>query len=109
LLLPARRYTAFISGTDEGETEQSIINAYLLNLLMKYSRQIMETLEDVEALVINEELTMKTRGKTRLEREGEEVEGERKKGVEKQQKDVLARRWVQIRDIVKAAMRGLGG
>lgn len=85
LTLPARRYSAFVSGTDDGTAaEQGIVNAYLANLLKKYARQVMETLEEVEEL---------------------EVEGPKMK----EQKDMLLRRWRQIKEIVNDAVRALGG
>ncbi|KAF2643131.1 SET domain-containing protein [Massarina eburnea CBS 473.64] len=80
LTLPGRRYSAFISGTDEGLADQGRVNEYLVSLLIKYSRQIMEIREEVEAL----------------------------KGY-KDQKDTLLKRWKQIDVIVKAAVKELGG
>ncbi|KAF2679448.1 SET domain-containing protein [Lentithecium fluviatile CBS 122367] len=85
LTLPERRYTAFISGTDEGASDQAKVNDYLIGLLVKYERQIMGILEEVEG-----------------------IEAEPKsKWVE--QKNVLLRRWKQIERIVKGAVVVLGG
>jgi hypothetical protein len=80
--LPERRYTAFISGTNEGAADQGKVNQLLISLLVKYTRQIMQILEEVHLL------------------KGEE-HGE--------QKDVLTRRWKQIDRIVKGAIEALGG
>ncbi|PSN70339.1 SET domain-containing protein [Corynespora cassiicola Philippines] len=79
LVLPERRYTAFVAGTDESEAEQGKVDARLLDLLLKYQRTVMEVLEDVEGL---------------------STSGER----EKEQKDVLLRRWKQIQKTVSGAV-----
>ncbi|KAF2741527.1 SET domain-containing protein [Polyplosphaeria fusca] len=89
LVLPAARYSAFVAGTDDGGAEQEMVNKYLLNLMTKYSREVMEIVDEVEGLVVG------------VDEGGERVVGE--------QKNVLLRRWKQIRDIVNAAVRGLGG
>jgi len=88
LTLPERRYTAFVGGTDEGVgPDQQKVDRYLAGLLVKYERQIMEIVEEVE---------------------GVDVEGE--EGVKrKEQKDVLWRRWKQIGDIVRGAVKALDG
>ena len=82
LTLPARRYTAFVSGTDEGAGDQGKVNEYVINLLVKYERQIIEILDEVEELKVGE-------------------------GVKSGQKDTLLRRWKQVRQIVKAALDAL--
>ena len=82
LTLPSRRYTAFISGTDEGAGDQGKVNEYIIGLLVKYERQIMEILEEVEDLKIDDE-------------------------VKSGQKDTLLRRWKQIRHIVKTGVSEL--
>lgn len=81
LTLPHRRYAAFVSGTDDSAADQARVDAYLLGLLVKYERQVMEILEEVEGL--------------------DETASE--------QKDVLGRRWRQIRRIVRGAVGTLGG
>lgn len=104
LTLPHKRYASFVSGTDDGIREQGIVNAYLLNLLKKYERQIMETLEEVEAITPDDKPKTRPRRKSRVSEE----DGVRVR-VLKEQKDILLRRWKQIREIVNAAVRSLGG
>jgi hypothetical protein len=105
LILPSRRYSAFVSGTDEGVVEQPKVDKYLLGLLEWYAREIMETLEELEGVVEKKEgggRTTRSKRKSMLETEDEER-------VTDDHKDVLARRWKQIRDVVNAAVRQLGG
>ncbi|KAF2797743.1 SET domain-containing protein [Melanomma pulvis-pyrius CBS 109.77] len=107
LSLPSRRYSAFVSGTDEGAVEQPKIDKYLLELLEGYARQIMETLEEVEGLAVEDlgQNRRASRSRAKSMANGEGV----KEGVTTEHKDVLARRWRQIRDVVNAAVRELGG
>lgn len=79
LTLPSRRYTSFVSGTDEGAGDQGKVNEYVIALLVKYERQIMEIMEEVEGLRTGEDVTMG-------------------------QHDTLLRRWKQIRTIVKTGI-----
>jgi hypothetical protein len=88
LTLPHRRYAAFVSGSDDGTPEQGIVNKYLANLLKKCERQIMDKVEEVEGLEV-----------------GSDGDGT----VSKEQKDVLMRRWVQIRELVNGAVGALEG
>jgi hypothetical protein len=84
LVLPERRYSAFVGGTDEGSrVEQGKVDAYLVGLLVEYERKIMEVVEEVE---------------------GYDVEGDERKT---EQRDMLVRRWKQIGDIVREAVRVL--
>jgi hypothetical protein len=107
LSLPNRRYSAFVSGTDEGAVEQPKIDKYLLGLLEGYAREIMETLEEAEGLVVEEEKEGGRRT-TRSKRKSI-LDGEDEERVTHEHKDVLVRRWKQIRDVVNAAIRELGG
>ncbi|OCK79513.1 SET domain-containing protein [Lepidopterella palustris CBS 459.81] len=84
LHLPIRRYTAFISGSDDGSTDQSRINNALKTLLAEYARTIMEIGDEVA-----------------------ELDGEAAGVAE--QKDVLARRWRQVREIVREGAREVSG
>jgi hypothetical protein len=107
LALPHRRYAAFVSGSDDGSGEQVMVDAYLANLLKKYERQIMDKLEEVEALQVeNQEPT-----RNRKENSGKKEKSSSGKGevVLAEQKDVLKRRWLQVRGLVNGAVRGLGG
>lgn len=102
LTLPERRYSVFVGGTDDGSTEQGIVNAYLLQLLKKYQRQVMEALEEVEGLVtVEPELGKRKRRKSSL---GDSRDGK----PAKEHKEVLLRRWKQIREIVNDAVQSLG-
>ncbi|KAF2131900.1 SET domain-containing protein [Dothidotthia symphoricarpi CBS 119687] len=105
LVLDSKRYAAFVSGDDDGSREQGKLNGYLSGVLMKYSRQIMEILEDVERLE-----GVEGDGETRSEEDMEESGLERTgtQGVRAEQRDVLLRRWRQIRDLVNAAVEELG-
>jgi hypothetical protein len=83
LTLPDRRYTAFVSGTDEGAgPDQAKVDRYLAGLLVKYERQIMEEVEGIDV---------------------------KSNGARADQKDVLLRRWKQIGDIVRGAVSTYGG
>jgi hypothetical protein len=97
LTLSSRRYTAFVSGMDDGAAEQHIVNKYLANLLRKYQRQIMQALEDVEALEVETRKPSALNGKELRER------------VAPEHKDTLRRRWEQVREIVDGVVRALGG
>lgn len=89
LVLDAKRYAAFVSGDDDGARDQPRLNAYLAGVLTKYSRKIVDVVEEVEGL---------------------ELEGDRKK-VEQEvvegQRETLVMRWKQIREIVNSAIRCL--
>ncbi|KAF2197678.1 SET domain-containing protein [Delitschia confertaspora ATCC 74209] len=80
LTLPSRRYTAFISGNDDGSVDQPAVNSYLKKLLEGYQREIMAMEERV---------------------------GELEKGVGAAQKDVLAKRWRQLREMVGTFVKEL--
>lgn len=95
LVLDSKRYSAFVGGDDDGEREQGRLYGYLVGLLTKYSRQVMDILEEVEALKIDQ-----TEGKDRRQLRS----GEAKSHIRGSQKDTLVRRWKQIRDIVNAAV-----
>jgi hypothetical protein len=82
LTLPSRRYTAFVSGTDEGVGDQGKVNEYLIGLLVKYERQIMDIMEEVEGLDLGEEVTAG-------------------------QQNTLLQRWKQVQTIVKTGIAAL--
>ena len=106
LNLPMRRYSAFVSGTDEGIVEQPKIDSYLLRLLEEYEREIMGMLELAEGLVVDDINSNGTvsRSKRKHLASGEEV-GMR---VTSEHRDALVGRWLQIRDIVNTAIRMSG-
>jgi hypothetical protein len=100
LVLDSRRYSAFVGGFDHDvDREQGKCYGYLVGLLTKYSRQVMDILEEVEGLKVDEANLGPKRGKSR----STEVETPVRAG----QKDTLVRRWKQIRDIVNAAIEDL--
>lgn len=82
LTLPSRRYTAFVSGTDEGAGDQGKVNEYVIGLLVKYEREIMGIIEEVENLKTDDR-------------------------IKSAQKHTLLRRWKQIMQIVKAGINAL--
>ncbi|KAF1995788.1 SET domain-containing protein [Amniculicola lignicola CBS 123094] len=111
LCLPNRRYAAFVSGTDDGSNEQGKINAYLLGLLKQYSRQVMDVLEEVEALTVGTDATNgKRRSMRRKSKAGAQEAEDLNMGniIKAEQKDILAMRWKQIRGIVNAGAKGFG-
>jgi hypothetical protein len=101
LVLDPKRYSAFVGGDDDGAREQKRLYEYLVGLLTKYSRQVMDTLEEVEALKIVE-VEGEKKGR-KLRSSGSETEP----SVRASQKDTLVRRWKQIREIVNGAIKEL--
>lgn len=98
LVLDSKRYSAFVGGDDDGDREQGRLYGYLVGLLTKYSRQVMDILEEVEGLKVDQVEEQKER-KLRSD--------EAEPHVRASQKDTLVRRWKQIRDIVNAAIEEL--
>ncbi|KAJ4384137.1 hypothetical protein N0V86_000982 [Didymella sp. IMI 355093] len=95
LVLDSKRYSSFVGGDDDGDREQGKLHGYLADLLTKYSRQVMDILEEVEGLKVDEETEKKNRWKSES--------GDAEPSVRAGQKDTLVRRWKQIRDIVNGA------
>jgi hypothetical protein len=97
LLLDNKRYSLFVSGDDDGIREQSRVNTYLADVLTKYSRQIIDILEELERL----EVDTSNRGGDNKKRRISIVSG---KGLTKSEhRDVLLKRWKQIRELVNTA------
>jgi hypothetical protein len=96
LVLDSKMYSSFVGGDDDGDREKRKLHGYLADLLTKYSRQVIDILEEVEGLEVDEETNMKSRRKSRSSVSGPSIRGG--------QKDTLARRWKQIRDIVNSAI-----
>jgi hypothetical protein len=101
LLLDNRRYSSFLSGDDDGSKDQGRVNKHLADVLTKYSRQIIEILEGLERFEVDQNngatdinkrrsLTMKEKAMPRAEH-----------------RDVLVKRWKQIRDLVNTAIENL--
>lgn len=101
LVLDNRRYSSFVGGNDDGSKEQGGVNSYLVGILTKYSRQIIEILDEVERLQTDtpSEEKGKRRQSKRLASDQTITKAEHK--------DVLIKRWKQIRDIVNAAIEAL--
>jgi hypothetical protein len=101
LVLDNRRYSAFVGGDDDGSKEQRKVNDYLVGILTKYSRQIIEILEELEQLEADgaDEGNIKRRQSKRLLNDKDVTKAEHR--------DVSVRRWKQIRDMVNAAIEDL--
>lgn len=100
LVLDSKRYSAFVGGFDHDvEREQEKCFGYLVDLLTKYSRQVMDILEEAEALKVDAAANGKRRARSSIDA----VELSIGAG----QKDTLVRRWKQIRDIVNGAIEEL--
>lgn len=87
LVLDAKRYAAFVSGDDDGARDQARLNEYLASVLTKYSRKIVDIIEEVEGLDLSGDV--------------EQAE----EGVVEGQRETLVKRWKQIRDIVNSGDR----
>ncbi|KAF2709686.1 SET domain-containing protein [Pleomassaria siparia CBS 279.74] len=101
ICLPSRRYSAFVSGTDEGAVEQPKIDKYLLGLMEGYAREVMETLDEVDGLVVDDGQDQGKTTRRSIMAEGEEG------SITSEHKAVLASRWKQIRYVVNAAIQEL--
>jgi hypothetical protein len=93
LVLDSRRYSAFVSGDDDGAGEQERLNRFLADVLTKYSREIMGMLEEVERV----DLRVAENGD--VDDMDSVVEGQRR---------TVVKRWKQILDIVNKAIEVLG-
>lgn len=100
LVLDSKRYASFVGGDDDGTREQGKLYGYLVGLLTKYSRQVMDILEEVESLKV-EEVEKEKRRRSRSGGNHSEPP------VRASQKNTLVRRWKQIRDIVNGAIEEL--
>lgn len=134
LCLPRRRYSSFVSGYDDGAADQSVVDAYFRDLLVEYGREVGEIIDQVQELDLgvggDEGGGKGKKGKEGRRRSrriskasgGEGKEGDGDEGVEKGseerekekervegQRDMLVRRWGQIRRIVNDAIVVLEG
>ncbi|KAF2034547.1 SET domain-containing protein [Setomelanomma holmii] len=101
LILGNKRYSTFVGGDDDGSKEQYRVNEYLVQILTKYSRQIIEILEEVHALEVEGvDSKRAARRSSRNIKDGKEA-------IRSEQKDVLIRRWKQIGDLVNSAIGNL--
>lgn len=101
LLLDNRRYSSFIGGDDDGSKEQLRVNEYLVGILTKYSRQIIDILEELDGLP-----TDGSKGGKGRRRSSRIVASET--GLARpEHKEVMIKRWKQIRDLVNTAIEAL--
>jgi hypothetical protein len=89
LAIDSRRYSAFVFGGEDELRDQTRLNKYLAALLTKYSRMIVETLEEVSEVD--------------LKNENEQANS----GIAAGHRNTLIRRWKQIREIVNRAIQVL--
>jgi hypothetical protein len=101
LLLDNRRYSAFIGGDDDGSKEQVRVNDYLAGVLMKYSRQIIDILEELDQLPAERSHGARSRRRSSRITTGETGPAR------PEHKEVMITRWKQIRDLVNTAIEAL--
>lgn len=101
IVLDTRRYAAFVVGDDDGSRDEDRLNKYLVGILTKYSRHIIDILDELEQFDVGA-------GKTRSgkRRKSEVVEAGHHE-IAAGHQAVLVRRWKQIRDIVNKAIETL--
>jgi hypothetical protein len=100
LLLDNRRYSAFVGGDDDGSKDQARVHDYLAGILTKYSRQIIDILDELD------QLEVQSSGEEANKRRSTVTRGERRSS-KAEHRDVLVGRWKQIRDIVNTAIDAL--
>lgn len=101
LVLDNRRYSAFVGGDDDGSKEQQRVNDYLIEILIKYSRQIIDIVEELEQLDVDV-----AAGENENRRRSKRLMST-KVANKAEHRDVLVRRWRQIRDLVNTAIHAL--
>ncbi|KAH7405726.1 hypothetical protein DE146DRAFT_609344 [Phaeosphaeria sp. MPI-PUGE-AT-0046c] len=101
LLLDNRRYSSFVGGDNDGSKEQTRVNEYLREVLTKYSRQIIDILEELDRLPTDGSKGAQSRRRSsRITRT--------ETGLTKpEHKEVMIKRWKQIRNIVNTAIEAL--
>ena len=99
--LPARRYRVFVSGTDDGSSDQKRIDIKCRQLLGEYAREIIHTEYAIDGL------EAKNGFEVGVDKAMPAKETMEEGGVKAEQKDILARRWTQVRNIVNACSRQL--
>jgi hypothetical protein len=96
-----------VSGADDGSSDQKRVDIKCRQLLDEYARGIIHTEDVVDGLEIRDGFEMAV-DEVRPAKEAEGAMGAMKEGSAKaEQKDILARRWKQVRDIVNACSREL--
>ena len=99
--LPARRYRVFVSGADDGSSDQKRIDIKCRQLLDEYAREIIHTEDAIDGLEVKDGFEI---GMDKARPTKETVE---EHSVKAEQKDILAKRWTQVRNIVNACSRQL--
>ncbi|KAH7078619.1 hypothetical protein FB567DRAFT_534308 [Paraphoma chrysanthemicola] len=101
LVLDHKRYSSFVGGDDDGSKEQGRVDDYLVQILTKYSRQIIDILDEVESLKADRV------GSNKGRRTSSRSTASTKVPIRAEHKDTLLRRWKQIRDLVNTAIGAL--
>ncbi|KAF2856499.1 SET domain-containing protein [Plenodomus tracheiphilus IPT5] len=101
IVLDSKRYAAFVGGDDDGARDQSRLNEYLVGVLTKYSRQIMDTLENVEGVAVGSE-----KSRPAKKRKSDSANGS-SDDIAAGHKATLIKRWKQVRDLVNKAVEVL--
>ena len=99
--LPTRRYRVFVSGADDGSSDQKRIDIKCRQLLDEYAREIIHTEDVIDGLEVKDGFEI---GMDKARPTKETVE---EHSVKAEQKDILAKRWTQVRNIVNACSRQL--
>ena len=99
--LPARRYHAFVSGADDGLSDQKRIDIKCRQLLDEYAREVIHTKDVVDGLMVKDGFEIG------VDKERPTKETMEEGSAKAEQKDILARRWTQVRNIVNACSRQL--
>jgi hypothetical protein len=102
LVLDNRRYSSFVGGDDDGSKDQERVNDYLVGILTKYSRQIIEILDELEQIEPESGIT------TSSNRRQSRATTTRAQSLPRSEhKEVLLKRWKQIRKLVNTAIDAL--
>lgn len=102
LVLDNRRYSSFVGGDDDGSKDQGRVNDYLVGIMTKYSRQIIDILEELEQVETESGAT------TSSNRRQSRAATTRAQNLPRSEhKEVLTRRWKQIRELVNTAIDAL--
>ncbi|KAF1913516.1 hypothetical protein BDU57DRAFT_520429 [Ampelomyces quisqualis] len=102
IVLDNRRYSSFVGGDDDGSKEQARVNDYLAGILTKYSRRIIDILEELEQIETD-------RGVATSSSKGQfGAATMRAQHLQRSKhKEVLLSRWKQIRELVNTAIGAL--
>jgi len=90
-----------VSGTDDGSSDQKCIDIKCRQLLDEYVREIIHTEDIIDGL------EAKNGVDTGVDKAMQAKETMEEGSVKAEQKDILARRWTQVRNIVNACSRQL--